>query len=372
MGFIKFGNGPKDTIWDHRNHGFGEITVKQAFAKSSNVAIAKLVIQNYKSDKGKFLQHLSDCGIAEPFQFQIPGLSAPYVKRDLKDFTAASTLPFMSMGYEMRLTPLQVLAFYNGIANGGKLIQPIIVKEIKRSETVVQKFEPKVIKPKMCSERTLKNLKILLEAVVEEGTARNIKNVNYRIAGKTGTAQKLINGKYTKRYYTSFAGYFPAENPKYSCIVVIDDPVGYNKMAADVAAPVFKEIADKIYASDAEMHKEVELKQNHSPRLPHRVAGHHEDLKTVFNTAGVSNHKTFESASFVVASVNGNSIKWKDCPNKVGLMPDVHGMTLKDALYLIENEGCKVKFIGSGRVRVQSPAAQARIEKGSTVYLRLG
>jgi cell division protein FtsI (penicillin-binding protein 3) len=372
MGFMKFGNGPKDTIWDHRNHGFGVISVKEAFAKSSNVAVAKLVIQNYKTDKARFLQRLSESGIAEPLNFQIPGESIPFVKRDLKEFTSASTLPYMSMGYEMRLTPLQILAFYNGVANGGKLIQPIIVKEVKRNETVVQKFEPKVIRSRMCSERTLAQLKVLLEAVVEEGTARNIKNDNYKIAGKTGTAQKLINGRYTKRYYTSFVGYFPADNPKYSCIVVIDDPVGYNKMAADVAAPVFKEIADKIYASDAEMHKEVELKHNNVPKLPHRVAGHHEDLKTVFNTAGISNHKNIETASFVVAKVNGNSIKWTDCSYTMGKMPDVHGMTLKDALYFIENEGYKVKYIGNGRVKVQSPAPHTKIEKGSTVYLRLG
>ena len=212
----------------------------------------------------------------------------------------------------------------------------------------------------------------MLEAVVKYGTARNVKNAHYRIAGKTGTAQKLVDGKYSKsKYYTSFAGYFPAERPKYSCIVVIDEPKGYRQYGSDVSAPVFKEIADKIYARDIELHPAVAVDWNIEPgTFPVIKAGYQEDLVKVCNEMGISNHSGIED-TWVKAQRNGNSVKWKANSIDASLVPDVTGLTLKDAIYLLENRGLKVKHKGIGRVVDQSQPAGKKALKGSQITIEL-
>ena len=213
-------------------------------------------------------------------------------------------------------------------------------------------------------------MKLLLEGVVENGTADNIKHSNYKIAGKTGTAKKVLNGKYINRYYTSFAGFFPSEDPKFSCIVVIDNPKKYRIYGSDVAAPVFKEIADKIFISDekyfAEM-KNEELKFS----FPQIRSGFKKDLVYLSNNLALSNHSTNES-EWVRTKLVDNSIYWERINLNKRYVPNVVGMTLKDAIFLLESRGLKVSFKGKGRVKYQNIPPGKLTKNFNSININLG
>ena len=357
---------------DSKNGGYGKITIREAFEKSSNIGISRLVNDHFMNDPQRFIDYLDQFGLSKPLGFQIIGEGVPRIKTPQDPSWSGISLPWMSIGYEVELAPIHTLAFYNAVANNGKLIQPIIVKQALRADRVIENYSSKTLNKKICSDETLRQLHKLLEGVVNDGTAKNIKNTNYRIAGKTGTAQKLKNGKYVKQYYTSFAGYFPAEAPKYSCIVIIDNPKGFRQYATDVAAPVFKEIADKIYSLDIQMHEDFASERNIEPGyFPVIQAGYQPDLQYVCNRLGISNHGV-TNYEWVQAQPVQNSIKWKERKQVEGLVPDVNGMTLRDAIYLLENKGLRVKFTGQGRVKSQSVKAGLRAINGSVIELKLG
>ncbi|MFN6945246.1 MAG: penicillin-binding protein [Cytophagaceae bacterium] len=358
---------------DSKPGGYGKITIKEAFEKSSNIAVSRLVNEHFGHQPQKFLDRIHRLGLDEPIGFQMAGEAIPYIKKTNDKRWSGITLPWMSIGYELQLSPLQTLTFYNGIANNGKVIKPIIVKKVKFADDVIEVFETSVIKDQICSKETLAKVRGMLEGVVERGTASNINNSVYRIAGKTGTVKKLVNGRYMKNYYTSFVGYFPAERPKYSCIVVIDNPKGYKQYGSDVAAPVFKEIADKVFASDLELQFPVSRKQYivQEGIFPRVRAGHVEDLSLICNELGVSNHISKKVDDWVVAKIVDNSIHWQKRNSVQGLVPDVSGMRLRDALYVLENSGLRVKYTGSGRVVEQSQSPGATILKGSQIVIRL-
>jgi cell division protein FtsI (penicillin-binding protein 3) len=275
------------------------------------------------------------------------------------------------VGYETQISPLHILAFYNGIANNGTMIQPIIVKEIRSEDRLMESYRAQVIREKLCSEETLRKVREMLEGVVARGTAKNIANSDYKIAGKTGTSQKLKNGRYTKSYYTSFVGYFPADKPKYSCIVVIDEPKGIRQYGANVAGPVFKEVADKVYAQDFEMHKQMaQAKWEQEGEFPAIRAGHSDELRFICNELGISNHGD-QSTDWVVARTSNNSVQWQSRQTKPGQVPDVTGMLLRDALYVLENRGLRVNFSGRGRVVYQSQPSGSTALKGSSISIKL-
>jgi cell division protein FtsI (penicillin-binding protein 3) len=358
---------------DAKPEGYGVLSGRQGFEKSSNIAISRMVYEKFSKNPERFIDYLNAFGLSEPLGFQIVGEAVPNIKTPEDPTWSGLSLPWMSIGYELELAPIHTLAFYNAVANDGKMIQPVIVKEVRKADKTVQVFESNVIRKKICSEKTLEVLKALLEGVVQRGTARNIKNSNYRIAGKTGTAQKLKNGRYIKQYYTSFAGYFPAEAPKYSCIVVIDNPKGFRQYATDVAAPVFKDIADKIYALDLNMHDEVLKERNYQAgHFPLVQSGNYQDLNYLCNKLGVSNHyKGEEEVEWVRAGTVQSSIRWRSVDSNPELVPDVRGMTLKDALYLMERRGLKVLFSGNGRVKEQSFHPGTKALRGSTIEIKL-
>jgi cell division protein FtsI (penicillin-binding protein 3) len=252
------------------------------------------------------------------------------------------------------------------------MIQPLIVKSINNAGVIKQKYSISVLNKKICSDETLKKVRSLLESVVLEGTASNIRHSIYPIAGKTGTSQKLKDGRYTKQYYTSFVGYFPADNPKYSCIVVIDNPKGYRQYGSDVAAPVFKEIADKVYALDLEMHAPYSSERYIDESIfPVIRAGKRNDLQMICNILGISNHAQTQE-EWVRTSRVSNSVHWKSNQIRNGLVPNVTGMTLRDAIYLLENEGLVVTYKGYGRILKQSQNPGKKALKGSKISLELG
>jgi cell division protein FtsI (penicillin-binding protein 3) len=261
---------------------------------------------------------------------------------------------------------------YNAVANDGVMIKPIFVKAIKRADETEEIFDTEVINKSICSDKTLTKLKLLLEGVVENGTAKNIKGTHYRIAGKTGTAQILEKGRYTKKYITSFVGYFPAHAPKYSAIVLIKNPRGWYQYGSSVAAPVFKEIADNIYARDINLHQPMDVKKFAiQEALPVIRAGKQQELSMLCNELGISNHSQTEE-EWVKSSRTGDGVNWKKTTASKGVVPDVMGMTFRDAIYLLESTGLSVAYEGKGRVVKQSLTAGARVGRGGRIYIKLG
>ena len=302
------------------------------------------------------------------------GEGIPYFKHPNDKNWYGTTLPWMSIGYELKITPLQTLAFYNAIANGGDMVRPMIVKQISRGNTIEKQFKTETLSRNIASKKTIKLLQELLQGVVDNGTARNIATDTYSIAGKTGTAQKLINGRYTQKYYTSFAGFFPADQPKYSAIVVIDSPKGYNAYGGDISAPVFKEIADKIYAQDMNIQqKEMdnnEFQRVNNDEFPYIRAGKAEELQMICNSMGISNHYAGNN-TWVQSSISNKSIQWVSNAVEKPVVPDVIGMTLKDAIYILENKGLRVQFSGTGRVSTQSLSKGTAYKSDQIIKLSL-
>ena len=377
---VATGNGKwkvgKQPITEAKGHAYGNISVKDAFAKSSNVAVSKLLVKHFKSRPEKFLQYITNFGLAEPLNFQIRGEERPFFRSpsDKRHWNDAA-LAKMSFGYEAEITPLQTLAFYNAVANGGKMIQPIIVKEVRSNDKVAKSFTPKVIREKICSDETLVAVKEMLEAVVQhpKGTGHKIKSDLFRIAGKTGTAHKFENGHWVDNaYYTSFAGFFPADKPKYSAIVIIDSPQ-FGMMAGEAAAPVFKDIADKIYAGDVEMHQMLATKEA-ADDVPVIAGGKYEELHDICNKLKISNYdRDTAIAEWVFPGMKANrAVYWKSNKMELNTVPDVHGLCLRDAVYLLENFGYRVRTVGRGKVISQSPQAKRSLDKGSTIIVTLG
>ena len=362
------------TMTDSKPEGYGSLSLIDVFAKSSNIGVSKMVVEKFGNKPQKYRDYIHKFGLDLPLDFQMKGTAIPYIKSPKDSTWSGVTLPWMSIGYEMNVSPLQMLTFYNAVANNGKMIQPMIVKSVWKADKLVDEFHVKVMNEKICSDETLTKVKLMLEAVTDHGTAHNIKNPNYKIAGKTGTAQKIKGGAYTKKYYTSFIGYFPAEKPKYSCVVVIDSPNGFLQYGSDVAAPVFKEIADKIYAKDPEMFKPLEKQESLAEMgvFPEIRAGYHEDLQFLCNKLKISNHANTGDEEWVSSRSVNNAVMFQTRRVVEGLVPDVNGMTLKDAFYILENAGLRVRYEGKGRVMTQSIVPGARAMKGSTIFVRLG
>lgn len=358
---------------DHKPGGYGKITMQDAFEKSSNIAISKKVQEVFGDKPEEFIGYVRRVGMADPLGFQMEGTAKPHIKTPTSKSWSGISLPWMSIGYELEVSPLQTLAVYNAVANNGTMIRPIIVKSTKVVDHTIDEFDTEILVDKICTDKTLAVLKKMLEGVVENGTAVNIKNDNYKIAGKTGTAQKLKGNSYTRTYYTSFVGYFPADNPKYSCIVVIDNPKGYQQYGSDVAAPVFKEIADKIFSTDLDLHKNIDLSvKKENGILPVIRGGNFEELKQLCREYKIVNHTQGEiDGEWVSAKAVNNTVLWVPKNAAKDQLPDVLGFRLRDALYVLENRGLKVRVSGEGRVKRQVPSPGTLMNGLSTIVLEL-
>ncbi len=241
-------------IRDHEEKGLGKITARQVFEHSSNVGTAKIIYENYKDNPRRYVDRLYSMQINKPLDLQIKGEGKPVIRYPGEKLWSGISLPMMAYGYEVQMTPLQILTFYNAVANDGKMVKPRFVTEVRDGNWPVKTYDSEVITNAICSRSTIRKAQSLLEGVVENGTAKNLRNSNYKIAGKTGTAQ-IANEKYGYRsgerisYQASFVGYFPADDPLYSCIVVVNAPSNFVYYGNVVAGPVFKEISDKVYAT---------------------------------------------------------------------------------------------------------------------------
>jgi cell division protein FtsI (penicillin-binding protein 3) len=281
----------------------------------------------------------------------------------------------MSHGYEVQMTPLQILAFYNAVANDGRMMRPRFVTAILRNGSVIKSYSPEVIINSIASRSTIKKAKKMMEGVVERGTATNLKNSNYKIAGKTGTAQ-IAKGRKGYRqgsavsYQASFVGYFPAENPLYSCIVVVNAPSTGVYYGNIVAGTVFKEISDKVYATSFFRDYKPENKDDIKPSVPEAGNGYRADINEVLKSMDVRYRRTSD-AEWVATRESGDTIRLATVKVEKGLVPDVRGMSLRDAVYLLENSGIRVRYSGKGRVLRQSPEHGARYFEGTTVSLEM-
>jgi cell division protein FtsI (penicillin-binding protein 3) len=362
-------------MYDAKNGGYGTISIRQAFEKSSNVAISKLVDRHFGSSPSKFLAYLDKVGLAQPLNLQLIGEGKPFFKKPGTSTWYGTSLPWISIGYESKLNPIHTLTLYNAVANGGKMVKPLFVKSVSNGAQILETFEPVVIRDAIASPKTIAQLQELLLGVVENGTARNIKNPNYKIAGKTGTAQKIINGSYQEIYYTSFAGYFPADRPKYSMVVVIDSPKGVAVFGGDVSAPVFKEIADKIFAKDLDLNVVDQTKilpaAMPGSRFPYVASGKGEELQGIFEYLKLP-LKSPSQEDWVVASSLAGQVQLQQTETENAVVPNVSGMSLRDALYILENKGLKVNFNGKGKVLTQSISPGTPLAPNSTIDLVLG
>ncbi|GAB2802199.1 penicillin-binding protein [Rhabdobacter roseus] len=361
-------------IKDAHRGGFGTITARQVLEKSSNIGTHLLTQKYFAKQPDKYLQYLEKFRLKSRTGIHMQGEAAPYIKDRADKTWSGTTLSYLSYGYEMRLSPIQVLAFYNAVANGGYWVRPMIVKQIKNSEEVVDTYEPYVDPTPICSERTARLAQSMLEGVVQRGTATNLKNDYYRIAGKTGTAQRNINGGYAKdgKFNTSFVGYFPAERPKYSCIVVVSNARGASMeqlYAGSVAAPVFREVANRIYAYDIRLHKPTQEKPSEVVRTV-KWAGPASELKaisTALNLAPVPEGSEWMQGTLAPKG----KVAWYARSVDKADVPDLRGMALRDALYLMENKGFRVTFKGAGKVVAQSLEPGTKVLEKKSIMLTL-
>ncbi len=369
-GKVKFYN---KIIRDTKEDGYGKITVKQVFEKSSNVGTSMIINEHYKNNPKDFVNRLYAMKLNQQLDLQIKGEGEPLIRYPGDKYWSGLSLPMMSHGYEVQMTPLQILTFYNAVANDGKMMRPRFVTSILRNGSVVKNFGTEVIINSIASRSTIRKAKAMMEGVVEHGTATNLNNPNYKIAGKTGTAQIALNNKgYRQRvsYQASFVGYFPAENPLYSCIVVVNAPSNGVYYGNIVAGSVFKEISDKVFATRffrdyrAENREDKDIKQS----APEAGNGLRSDINEVLGEFDVRFKKTSKE-EWVATRENGDTIRLVGVNLKKGLVPDVRGMSLRDAVYLLENSGLRVRYSGKGRVLRQSPEHGARVYEGSVVSL---
>ena len=364
------------TIKDTKKGGYGKITVKQVFELSSNVGMSKIVNENYKGRESQFINRLYAMGLNEKLNVEIKGEGSPYIQYPGDKYWSGLSLPMISHGYEVRMTPLQILTFYNAVANNGKMVKPGFVREIRYHGKRIQKFETKVLNPSICSDETISKVREMLEGVVENGTAKNLRNENFKIAGKTGTAQ-IANEKFGYKqgaevlYQASFVGYFPAENPKYSCIVVINSPTSSIYYGNLVAGPVFKEIADKVYATTLFRDEQQYLNIPEAYDPPYTKHGNLEDLKSVFERFNIASINENVSSEWVATIKQDSAIMLKPLYIRKGIMPNVKEMGLRDALYILENMTLKVEVKGYGKVWKQSIAPGTKISPGTKVVLEM-
>lgn len=366
-------------ITDTKVGGHGILTVQEIFEVSSNVGVSKLVTRYYTGKEEKFINRLYSLNLNNRIGISIKGEGEPEIKYPGDKLWSGVTLPQMSIGYEVRVTPLQTLMLYNAIANNGKMVKPKFVKGLMYHGDWVKTFNTEVIKQSVCSRSTLRKVKVMLEGVVERGTARNLKNDNYKIAGKTGTAQ-IANKEsgYTDKsrisYQASFVGYFPADNPKYSCIVVVNAPSKNVYYGNVVAGPVFKEIADKVFATNFEIHEGLNVKSSEKMvdgNIPYTKSSYKDELKYALTDLGINVDDKGVKSDWVSTTKLDSFVKLKSRTMIENLMPNVNGMGVKDAVFILENLGLTVELHGRGTILKQSISPGTRISKGDLVVIEM-
>ncbi|ESU23305.1 cell division protein, penicillin-binding protein [Flavobacterium enshiense DK69] len=324
-------------VRDSNGKGYGKVSLARGFELSSNTIMVQAVYENYKNNPEEFVNRLNGLGLNKPLGLPFKGEGKPYIPQPGQKGWSAITLPWMAFGYNVSMTPLQTLTLYNAVANKGEMVKPQFVREIKEWNKTIKKFDKQVINPKICSDDALAKIKAVLENVVKKGTGSKLYSKDFSMAGKTGTAQMNYHKGDDKMYYaSSFVGFFPADEPKYSCVVVVHKPnVAAGYYGADVAGPVFKRIAQKIF-TDVPSTNEIKT-------LNVKIKHQEKNYGEYYNKE----------------------------QKKENIVPNVKGMAGMDAIALLENFGMKVKVIGVGKVKQQSIQPGQRFNKNQIITIQL-
>ncbi|MEO8117119.1 MAG: penicillin-binding transpeptidase domain-containing protein, partial [Bacteroidota bacterium] len=351
------------------------LTVEECFAHSSNVGMSKIAYNTFATQPTKFLDYLHKYRLDTITGIDLPGEENPRLPKMSKSNEGLHAMVTMSFGYAIQVSPLQTLTLYNAVANNGKMMRPYLVNAITNDGLPVKQFSPFTISESIATPAVIKAAQESMHDVTVEGTAKGVfKNTAYAVAGKTGTAH-VADGKYGYNdgvYQASFVGYFPYENPMYTCIVVIKTkPYAPLHYGGQLAAPVFKEISDRLYTLEIRQGSNYTF-SNINDSNNYRYAGQAEDFKILMQHMGIpykDSTRTFGSWSVLQKSLNGPVLFASNETNKT--MPDLKGLGLKDAVYLCENAGLKVNIKGRGKVIAQSLGSGNNIVKGQVVEILL-
>ncbi len=365
----------KRTVYDSEKHGQTNVTVKRAFELSSNVGMAKLTYASYASNPSQFIKHLKALHLDSLTGIDLYGERPPFVDHPGSKYWSATTLPWMAFGYNVLVSPLHTCMLYNAVANNGVMMRPYLLNNVRQEGNVVRQKQPYAIET-ICDSVTLKQLKECLIGVCKDSGStafKLFKGVTYPVAGKTGTAL-VANGKYgygDHIYQSSFAGYFPADNPQYTCVVVIKNkphaPIFYGAL---VAGPVFREIADKLVTLNAPLPDVMYASTNSGDSSNYSYAGYDSDIKSILSAINISYKDSAKTAFAKIASQHSKAVL-----SSIGFnnkyMPALNGLGLKDALYICECAGLVVKVNGIGKVANQSITEGSPIAKGQLIKLDL-
>ncbi|MEP7322052.1 MAG: penicillin-binding protein [Saprospiraceae bacterium] len=374
---VNIGNGNIElcgkSIKDAENHGIPNPTLRQVFAMSSNSGVALTAQKYYANNAKKFIDRLKQFGLNKRSGIDLEGEPAPFIKQAYSQNQnwSCTSVPWMAHGYELTVTPLQMLTFYNAVANKGKMMEPQLVHQVLEYSEPVKTIEPVVLDSKICSKATLEFAMDLLKSTSDTGgTAKALRNPIYNVAGKTGTAvTNYFKGDVSegKKYQASYIGFFPAEDPVYSCIVTIYEPKANGFYGASAAMPVFKEIADYCVSTKFILPAEMSSNEDIIPNNQIKAGGYATDLRAILQYSGVR----FENNcinEWAILNPDATRLELSGTNSKSELVPDVRGMGLRDALFILENKGIKVRLQGHGRVRQQSITPGTKAD-GQTIEL---
>ncbi|MES2762288.1 MAG: penicillin-binding protein [Bacteroidota bacterium] len=389
---IQVGNGEvtyyNKTIKDAHPPETPVLTLQRAFEVSSNVAAAKTITKYYSKDPKKYTDKLNSFHLNEKLGLSIPGEAQPLIKSPKSKDWSGLSLPQISYGYESLITPLQTLTLYNAVANDGKMVRPRFEKEIKRNGKTVKIFTTEVIDEQIVKKSTIKKAKQMLEGVVQNGSGKGLNITAFKVGGKTGTAQianvraKRSAGQTAygyageRNYQASFVGYFPADKPLYTCIVIVNSPSNGVYYGGLVAGPVFKEIAEKVYSSSVDFIEPINNKQNLLTKAPGSIKSKNDEMLIaskalklpVKSNASEDDYVSRNPADSASVSLQANNL---ESQLKKGIVPNLNGLSAKDALFLLENSGFHVKLFGMGSVKKQSIEAGQKFNKGDKITLIL-
>ncbi|MFO0322364.1 MAG: penicillin-binding protein [Bacteroidota bacterium] len=375
------------TIKDSHEPESSELTLKRAFEVSSNCAAAKLIMKYYSKNPQLYVDKLNSFHLNQKLGLSIPGEAHPLIKQTTSKDWSGLTLPQMSYGYETLITPLQILTFYNAIANDGKMVRPLFENEIRKNGVTIKTFSTEVISEQIVKKSTIAKAKKMLEGVVENGSGKGLNITAFKVGGKTGTAQianvvaKKVAGQTSygfageRKYQASFVGYFPANKPLYTCIVVINSPSNGIYYGGLVAGPVFKEIAEKVYSTSLDFIESTNGNKTTLTYAPIPIKSNTEELKSIYKSFNLPAKNIFakNSATSNIKNKNYETIENSNLENqlKKGIVPNLNGLSAKDALYLLENNGLHVTLSGVGSVKKQSLEVGKKYNKGDKIILIL-
>lgn len=389
---IQVGNGEvtyyNKTIKDSHPPKEPVLTVQQVFETSSNTGVAKLIMKYFSKNPQQYVDRIKSYHLNQKLGLSIPGEAAPLIKNTKSSDWSGVTLPQMSYGYETLLTPLQILAFYNAVANDGRMVKPRFEKAIINNGKAVKTYSTEVLVDQIAKPETIKKAKIMMEGVVQNGSGKGLNITAFKVGGKTGTAQIARTGSErvvgesmygsagNRKYQASFVGYFPADNPLYTCIVVVYNPGKGTYYGGLIAGPVFKEIAEKVYSSSLDFMQPINNKQDLLTKAPASIKSKNNEM-LVASKALKLPVKTSGSEEEYVSRNQFDSTRVVLIPNNIksqldkGIVPNLNGLSAKDALFLLENSGFHVKLMGMGSVKKQSIEAGQKYAKGDKITLIL-